>query len=472
MFKPLRRKKIVTFTIWLLVAAFSIWGVGSVAGTARNYAGIIFAKKISPQEYQRSYSAVFNSAKMRYGDQLSKMQKFLDLEAQAWDRLILLYYAKKKRIKVRNKDVIERIASIPSFQSEGVFNEEAYNYIVQNVFGITPRDFEESIREDIIISKIIEPIQKNISITEKEIENAYKIKNEKANISYTLIETESFKKSVAIEAAELKPFYDTHKSLFRTQPEANICYVKIPFKEDTSGEKESTEDLAQQINDYLNTGDDFSALAEKHNLTFQETGAFSFGSTVPGVGPSYPFSLTAFGLSKERPNGIVEEKDAFYVMQLKEKIDPYIPSFEEVKKDVETALRNNKAQVLANGAAENYANILKSGESTMEELSNSIGVDMKKQADIVRENYVEGIGLNANFTTACFRIKENEFAGPVKVEKGYAIIRLDKLNPIEKGLFEKEKKAFTEKLLEEKKKKAIQAFFVELKKQANLKSNI
>jgi len=470
MFKPLRNKKLMKIIMWCLIITFALWGAGSVARTSRNYAGIIFGEKIPPQQYSRAYYAVFNRAKMVYGDKLPKMQKFLNLEGQAWDRLILLYYAKKKRIKANNKEVVERVASIPFFQSEGSFNQKAYNYIVQNVFGATPREFEESVREDIIISKVVDSVEKDISIKEEEVKEAYSRKNEKADISYVLINTDSFKKDVAIDEAELEPFYNSHKEQFRTPEERNVYYINLPYpeKEGAGDEKEKTKQLAQEINDYLNLGEDFNALAKKYNLKIKETGLFSFGEAIPNIGLSYPFSIAAFGLSEERKNNVVEDTMAFYVIKLKEKIPPSIPPFEEAKDDVQSALIVHKAEGLAKGSAENYLELLNLQKTSLENLSKQTKTDIINLKDITRESYIKDIGYNVEFSKAYFAIKEKEFTGPVKVGKGYCLIRLDKLKPIDAEIFQKEKQEFKKKLLEEKKKKAFQGWFAGLKQKANL----
>ncbi len=479
--------------MWFLVVAFALWGAGSIATTSRNYAGVIFGKKISPQEYGHSYSAVVNRAKMMYGDQLPKMQKFLNLESQTWDRLILLHYAKKRGIRASNKEVIDKVASMPFFQTEGTFDQKTYNNIVQYVFGITPREFEESVREDIIISKIVDSAEKDVSITDKEVEATYKAKNEKADISYIIIETDSFKEDVSLEEGELEPFYNSHKERFIAPEKRDVYYVKIPFPEIEAGQKVQGEEgkqqelddkkqeleekkrkakqQAQDINEGLNAGKDFAALAKDHNLKLKETGLFAFGSSIPGIGLSYPFSIACFALSKKGANNLVEEKDAFYVIKLKEIVASSTPPFKEIKEDVRSALIIHKADKLAKAAAQSYVDILKAKEDTLKNLSKMIKTDINAHEDITRESHIEGIGINTKFNNACFSVKEGEFAGPVKVRKGYCIIRLDKLKPIDEEKFEKEKKGFREKLLERKRRKAFQDWFAVLKEKANLKTN-
>ena len=472
MFKPLRRKGVIKITMWLLIITFVIWGAGSLSITNKNYAGIMFGKKISPQEYSRSYAAVLNRAKTIYGDQLSKIQNFLNLKSQAWDRLILLYYAKKKLIFATNKEVVTRIASMPFFQNSGAFDKNAYSYIVQNVFAVTPRDFEESVREDIIISKVVDSVEKGITVTNEEAETAYKTKNEKADISYILITSDFFKKDVSADEADLEPFYNSNKGQFKTQEKTSVFYVNIPFDEKDAAKKEEAKQMANDINDHLNVGDDFQGLVKKYNLKIEETGPFSFTEPPPQMGLLYSFSVSAFGLSKEKPNALVEEKNAFYVMKLKEKMAPYVPAFSEAKERVRNALIDKKADELAKKSAENFAKLLKSGKDSFENLSKQLNVPVNEARDVTREGYAEQIGPNEEFNRACFSIKENEFAGPLRVQSGYAIIRLNKLKPIDKEKFEKEKQSFKSTILEEKKKKAFTDWFSKLKEKAKLKTQI
>ncbi|MFH0732792.1 MAG: SurA N-terminal domain-containing protein [Candidatus Omnitrophota bacterium] len=478
MLNPLRKKAVIKFTMWALIATFVLWGVGSATMTTRNYAGIIYGRKVYPQEYQSAYSAVLTRAKIRYGDKLPQVSKYIDLGEQAWDRLLLLQYAKRRRLNASNRDVIERIAQMQLFQRGGYFDKSGYDYIVENIFGISERQFEESVREDIIISKLVEAMQNEVTVSDEEILEGYRIKNEKADISYILINADSFKNEVVIDDKELEPFYNANTEQFRSPEKINAYYVKAPFAageaESSAGDKakKEAERLAHEINDYLNTGEDFSALAQKYNLELKETGPFALSEEIPEIGLSYPFSITTASLGDEKTNDVVEEKDAFYVIKLKEKTPSSIRSFQEAQADVRLALIADKADKLALASAQNYADILKSGKDTLENISQQLGVELNKRQDIARQSSVDGVGNNPEFNSACFSINEQGSVGPVKVENGYAIIRLDKLKPPDQAAFEKEKQEFSKELLDKKRGKFFEDWFVDFKKHANLKKNI
>ncbi len=136
-----------------------------------------------------------------------------------------------------------------------------------------------------------------------------------------------------------------------------------------------------------------------------------------------------------------------------------------------SALITHKADGLAKAAAQNYVNILKAKEDTLKNLSKITKTSISSHEDIARGDYVEGVGVNAEFNNACFSIEEKEFTGPIKVQKGYCIIRLDELKPIDEEKFEEEKEEFKEELLERKKRGAFQDWFAVLKEKAGLKTN-
>ena len=126
MLKFLRNKKTAK-KVWIglaiiIVPAFVLWGSGSLMGDKEKAvnAGRIFGKKVSTLEYKDALAAARTAAIMQFGDNFEQMQKFLNLEVQAWERLILLYEAKKRKVDATDKEVIELIEKYPFFQRNGL----------------------------------------------------------------------------------------------------------------------------------------------------------------------------------------------------------------------------------------------------------------------------------------------------------------------------------------------------------------
>ncbi len=468
MLKSLRNKKLMQIIMWGLVVIFAAWGMGSMATSRKSIAGTIFNKNVSAQEYSKSYNAVLNRAKMMYGDKLPKMEKLLDLRSQAWDRLILLAEGKKKRLKATDKEVIEKIASFGFFQQNDQFDTRLYNYIVSNVFQSAPHDFEESVRGDIIIEKLINSSTGEITLTENEIKDAYRAQNELADVSFILIEPENYKQQVNVTEAKIRSFYDLNKDSFLKPATMDVSYLKIPFGEN----KEDAQFAADEISFESKKKKSLKKIADEYGLELKETGNFSMNSAIPDIGLSYPFTLAALRLENNEISDPVEAGDAFYIMQLKSKAPPTPLSFEEAKEEAKEMLLDKGAESIAKEAAQETLSKISAEPSSLDEIAKESNQELKTAKQIARGSYIKEVGISEEFSDIAFSLKTGKIGGPAKTQKGYAIIRLDALEPVEEGEFLKEKESFSKKLLSNKQKERFQQWFAQIKKKANLQNRL
>ena len=179
MLKVLRNKKTAK-RIWIglgiiIMPAFIFWGLGGAIGDKgeKGYAGIIAGKKISNREFKDSLSAVKNMAIMRFGADFAQVVKDEELQNQAWQRLALVYEAKRLNIKASDQEVVERIESYPFFKRDGVFDKRLYNDLLKYLFSTQPRVFEEEARQNIIISKLFQKITNGITVDDKDAQERY-----------------------------------------------------------------------------------------------------------------------------------------------------------------------------------------------------------------------------------------------------------------------------------------------------------
>jgi len=468
MLKMLRNKKLMKIIMWSLVVIFALWGAGSVATIKKASAGKIFNKNVSIQQYNRSYLAVLNRAKMIYGDKLPKLEKFLNLQSQAWDRLILQYAAKKKHIKASNREVVSQIASYPFLQRNGLFDERLYNYIIANVFQTTLRDFEETVRIDIIIDKLISSVAGDTELSDEEIKSAYRQENETADISYAIIDTNTYKDQVIIGDSEVYEFYEKNKSNFMSPVTIDVKYLKVPFGDD----KEDARFTADEISVYIKSKKTLQDASKEFNISIKETGPFSVNSKIPEIGLSYPFVLAALGLEKGQKSDVVEISDAFCIIELLDKIPPKVLNFEQAKENAKNMLLSEKASSLAKTYAEGFAKELENEKTSLETVSKNLNIEVLSAKDITRKSYIEAIGASEDFTKKVFDLDVGDLSSPVKTQKGYAVIRLDNLKPIDEEKFQKDRDDFTNTLVDKKRQEKFQEWFVELKKKADLKDNI
>lgn len=528
----LRKKKVVKRIIWgiaiVIVPAFIFWGSGSAIRGKRNvrFAGTIFGKRISLRDYTQSLDACRNQARLIYGDNFSKIAEYLDLHTQAWNRLILLNRVKREGISVKDYELIDWIKTSALFRKDGKFDQDRYNLLLQYFLRIEPREFEEELRDSLKITKLQEAVVREIQVSDNEVKEAYRQKNEKAEASYIVIGSKDTKYTATITAEELKEYYKNNSEKFQRPQQVNVEYLHWAFEkfkdnvliadeeiedyydahlnefplpanitkegkklsaEDSESKKEPRYRPLSEVKDSIKSNlilqeakrkaqIEASAVVETIfdavNLgnTTQETGLFAVGEPIPGVGVSYEFTKEAFSLTKDKISNIITTPKGLYIMKLKEEKAPYTLPFEEVKTKAEKAVRSAKTKELAKKKAEEVITKIKG--SSFEKTARKLSLEIKKSNPFTRKDYIPDIGQASQFSSSAFNLEINAVSEAVPIPQGYAILRLDNIEAIDEEKFLQEKEEFKKTLLEKKKEILFQSWFEKLKKEANLKSRL
>jgi len=476
MLKLLRNKKTAK-KIWIALAilvlpAFVLWGSGSIIRSKQEpeLTLKVFGRRISFPEYKDAMDAIKNQLIIQYGDNFSEIQKNLNLETQALERLILLMEAKKRKITVTDKEVIELLRSYPFFQRKGRFDNTTYSQILQYVFRTPERLFEEQTRQNLILFKLYEGVTKDVTLTDEEMKEAYQKSNEQINIYYIASLQTDFLKDAAVSEHEIQEYFRNNSFVFKEPLSFNIEYVYLPLE--SKKEEEAIKDKIKNITLRLNKKEDFAKVTGEFGLTVKETGLFKQTDAIPGIGWS-PEILRL--IAKAQPGQFLPpiylDKN-FYIIRVKERKEPYIPDFETIKDKVKETFIKDRAQKLAQ---EKIEGCLKK----MKELyqANPKSVDFDKIAkeyglksdstDLFKYgSYIESIGASDNFWIAAEKLKDDEFSEIISGTSGFYIIKLKSRIPIDEKKFAAEKNEFAQKLLLQKKQEYFGKFAWELKRQA------
>jgi len=291
MLKVFRNKNVAKAVLWalliLILPAFVLWGTGSLGRSDKKgpaYVGTIENKQVSFEDFARSVTSVRCQIVLNYFDKSKALEQLLKnkpfIGKLAWDRLIMLNKAKMAKIKVPDKDVVKFISSHPLFAQNGRFDDRAYQYFLANSLGIYPRNFEEIIRENLMIQKLNEAITKDVKITDDEVLRAYERDNSKFKIAYILIPLSEFTDKVAASEEEAKDFYEKHKQDF-------IIQAKDAEGKEGPKKAASFEEMRETIRSFLlenrarplaseaanKAYDKLNQLMTKNNLSFESAAA-------------------------------------------------------------------------------------------------------------------------------------------------------------------------------------------------------
>lgn len=469
MLTALRNKKTAK-KVWIVLAivivpAFVLWGSGSLIRGKKEaaYVGRIFGRKISFLEFKDAVDAVRNQAIMQFGEDFLEIQKYLNLEMQAWERLILLAEAKKRKIKVSDKEVIEIIKSYPFLRRKGSFDDATYTSALRYTFHTQPRIFEEQIRSNLMISKLYKEITDGVTLTDEEIKEEYRQSNEQISIHYIASLFSDFIKDVAASDEEIKEFFVKNALQFKQPLSFNMEYISLPM------EDKETRNKLNKLTLRLNKKEDFIKVAKDFGLTVKETGLFTQTDPIPGIGWS-PEILSL--LSKVEPGEFLPSINidkSYYILRLKEKKEPFVPGFETIKDKVKEAVTKDKSQKLAKEKIDDCLKKLKEAHANdpqsvdFDKTSGECGLKSSSTDLFKYGSYIEGIGASDIFWLVSQKLKEGEFSQIIEMPSGFYIVKPKSRQPIDEEKFKAEKDEFAQKLLLQKKGEYFAKFIEELK---------
>lgn len=361
-------KKVWIFLAIIIIPAFTLWGFGSSSRNKEDTAAIgkISGHNVSNLEFKESLSAVRTFAIMRFGDKLPEIEKYLNLQAQAWERLILLHEAAKRRIRATDKEVINSIQNIPYFQDKYGFNNKAYLETLRYVFRLQPRIFEEQTRQNLILAKLYDQVTKDIKLSDEQIRQGYLKVNQELNIQYIAGLFSDFAAKIKPTDKEVETFFEKNKAMFKEPP------------------------------------------------------------------------------AKDKPTRI--------------------PELTEIKEKVKTALIKEEAKKTAENKIKECSQKL--SQEGFSQAAGACGLKTGKTAFFKSNGQIENLGNAEIFWDTAKQLKDQQVSSILSNEKGYFIIKLDSVKPIDEAKFTKEKQEFAQKLLAENKNEVFNNFTEALIKKA------
>ncbi|SFV63186.1 Peptidyl-prolyl cis-trans isomerase PpiD [hydrothermal vent metagenome] len=213
-----KHNKYLIVTIWIATIAFI--GAGFVGWGSYQYgskAGAI-AKVGDVEITQEKFDMAYNSTYQRYNQMLQGkldekrakemgiiQQTFSSLAAQA----LLLNLANEFGIVVSDEEVLQELYKIPSFQTNGKFDDSIYkNYLKSQ--RLKPKTFEAVIHDETVVQKLLTLLDSKGFDFEKEVIRAAMGVSDK--IAYKVIAPSDI--NVTIDDTKLKEYWEKHKSSY------------------------------------------------------------------------------------------------------------------------------------------------------------------------------------------------------------------------------------------------------------------
>lgn len=215
---------------------------------------------------------------------------------------------------------------------------------------------------------------------------------------------------------------------------------------------------------------DLKEYARSQGLSAQETGLFSKGEEIPGLGEGEKLEQVLFSLEEGQVSDVVEFNESFFIFQTLEKVPSHIPELDEVREAVEKDLVSERAREKARKAAQGLLERLREG-GDWDRLTKEAGLTPKTTDYFNRNQEVPGLGDNPELRNAAFELTEAE-PYPDKVfesASGAVIMRWAASRDIDEDALEEEKEEYRSSIREMKHRELFDAWLQELRQGAEIK---
>ena len=484
MLKIMRRKDIMKKILWglaiIIIPAFVLWGTGSLSKKRYpyKYVGTIGGKKITAEAFVKSLKDVRIGLFINYAGQPQVLNKVLGdrplMNRLAWENLLINELARENRVAVTNEEVVNFVTRHPLFARGGSFDGKVYDYILKNSLGMTPRAFEEGVRNFLVNAKFKASVVKNIDAGDKEVKDAYRKEVEKASFFYVQIDGKDFLDKAKVPNEDISRYYAKHKQLFAEPEKVILEYVAFPHREENSREK-AMADLKVAYGQFKKRPSEIANTARLLGLDLKETAPFARDEIVPEITDVRGLERVAFGI-KPRTEVITlideDERGTSYVIRVKERRKPRVKKENEVRDYILNVLKNKKAAGLAKERADEFYKDAVSGNLTLEQIARKHNLPLGETKLISRFDYIEGVGESYSAVDEDFRLKPNEISPPLPARNGYVIIQPMRFEFMSEKEFEKVESDYRAKIISLKKLKALEGWMDTLKKNSSLEVDL
>lgn len=212
-----------------IIVTFVAWGGSTYWAKEQNKVAKIDKHIITIQQYSRAYSDTIKAYQRQYGEMFTpETVKMLKINERVLDELINAYImaqeAERIGLKISDAELQEAIQSVPAFISAGAFDMERYRGVLDQ-FQLTPQQFEDQQRQEMIRERLYNLITENVFVTEDEIVATYHERRDDYELNFITLDPKGFTQGAAPTENEITAWYDSRQETYKIPPKTTIAYI-------------------------------------------------------------------------------------------------------------------------------------------------------------------------------------------------------------------------------------------------------
>jgi peptidyl-prolyl cis-trans isomerase D len=475
------------FILWGVVLVFVLlvfvdWGAGRAGGGGGDSAAVrVGSRSISESEFLDEMRRLDQRFSDIYGEQWNELRGQVDLARQTAnffiDRELQINEARNVGLSISREELQEAIMEQPSFRNEsGDFvGAETYKRILRAYFRMTPEAFEDRLTEDLLIGKLNALAERNVWVSDAEVEREFRRqrevsdidviqlryepflaevqvleddaraafdataedyhRDEERTIRYLLVETSRLRRTLPVDEAELKTYYDQHVDEFLEGEQASARHILIRVAPNAtnieSGEAELRADSVAKI---AQAGGDFAAIAAVHS---DDPGSKELGGDLGWFGRGQmvtEFEDAVFSAKPGEIIGPIRSQFGFHIIKVEGFRPEHQRPFEEVREQIRFRVMEGRAEAEAETRTGVLARRLQSEAPDTQEQWQAIAdeddaVVLNQSPPFSAGEAIAGASDGPELADQAFAASVGDIEGPVAVPRGWIVWQLAEIRP-------------------------------------------
>jgi peptidyl-prolyl cis-trans isomerase D len=416
--------------------------------------------------------------------------------------------AERLGYQVSDADVADSIRQmVPSLFPDGKFvGKETYAAMLAQQ-NMTIDQFEADLKRQVAISRFRDIAMEGTIVTPAEIEAAYRKKNEKIKVEWVKLTADKYKSesqptaqevqdyykantasymvpekknltlltadearmeaALTITDADLQRAYDQNKEAFRTPERVKARHILLKTQGKPASEEAAIKAKGESLLKQIKAGGDFAKLAKENS---EDPGSAvnggDLGDWITHGQMVAEFDKAIFALKPGETSELVKTQYGYHIVQTLARQDAGMRTFAEVKGDLATQYRKQRAAEMMQQASDKAQAALQKDPQHPEKVATAMNMQMSKAANFAGGGPVGDMPPNADFDQAVAGLKRGEVSQPVTINNKVVLAVVDDVVPARPSTFDEVQNSIRDMMTGNRAKVAIQKHANELVEKA------
>jgi peptidyl-prolyl cis-trans isomerase D len=455
---------VVAISLTLYLGAFFSGDTRQAAG---NWAARVGDEEVSIQAFLWQAEQIDLNYRQLLGDQYEQLKPSLALGSRSIETLIvdemIRQEAERLGFSASEEEIREAIVNDPSLKDENgnfIGGDRLKQYLQRRYPGGATA-FESDLANRIARAKWESMVTESVFVSDAELEEVYRQRNEKAAIRYVVVSSAEQTTPTAIVDTEIAAWYDAHQDDFLRPAGREIAYVVVERQKIAEGleildseiqgfyeqnaarytrpeqrrarhillrvEPDATDEERDAIRRHAETvraqvvgGADFDTLARS---TSQDPGSASRGGDLGffGRGQMVPaFDAASFDTPVGEIAPLTESEFGFHIIEVTDAREAGVTPLEEVRDAISQELVQQRAQGLLQTEADRIRDTIGSVED-LRSVAEAEGLEVEERV-VSEDTRLADLGPSPDFRTEIDAMDVGAVSRPLAVARGLAVV--------------------------------------------------